>query len=222
MSTAEIISLIASIAAMCSAFAAIISCFFYFRFGKPKIRFIIGSKPDDCCFVPFNKPDGTIENVGYIKMSIYNSSACGGTIGGIQIVYNKSLISVETVGSNFNPKWLHINLGYQDPNFFRFKVPLVVPAYSAIMGYFLIPKFPATGADEVTVDLQCKIIENKFKIKKIKKVTFIDATRKTNKSTYHYENEISYSLNPKLYGVYNCTEKEQFSIPINIDPKNYT
>lgn len=180
MSVSEIVSLIATICAMISAIAAVISCILHYRFTRPKIKIEIESTPQKCTFCHFQKPTGEIESAAYLQVRIHNTSAVAGTIGGLELIVNKMSISAETIGSNYEPpKWLNVNLegGYlkQDSEFYRLKVPRVVPAYSAIVGYFLFPKFPP-GSEEgrVSATIEYKLVDKKIKVKQIKNVTFFD------------------------------------------------
>lgn len=186
MSTAEIISLIASICAAVSAIAAVISCFVHYRFTKPKIKVDINQQYQKCYYVYTETVNEGRVRAAYMPVRIYNSSAVGGTIAGIELVYIKSRYSVETTNSNYQP-WFTIPSTSplkQDTDAFRLKVPLVVPAYSAMVGYFLFPDFPIINDKQIFVTIKVKIIEGRLKVRKIKNVRFEEHNR--NISTFSY------------------------------------
>ena len=195
MSASEIVSLVSTICGAISAIAAVITCFLHYRFTRPKVKIEIEATPDKCYFCHFQKPNEEIESAAFLQVRIYNASAEAGTIGGIELMVNQMSISAETIGSHYEPpKWLTINLekSYlkQDPKFYRLRVPRVVPAYSAIVGYFLFPKFPpVSNIDKVSATIKCKIIDRKVKIIYIKNVTFFDMW-KFGKYTLNYEGYI--------------------------------
>lgn len=194
MSTTEIISLIASICAAVSAIAAVISCIVHYRFMKPKIKVIIHQKPQDCYYVYTELVNEGRVRVGRMPVSIYNSSAVGGTIGGIELIYKKSRYSVETINSNYQP-WFKINPGTlkQDPEAFRLKVPLIVPAYSAIVGYFLFPDFPIVNDEKLIVTIKLRIIEGHLKVRKIKNVRFEEHNRNISSFRYNFAPQVTNS-----------------------------
>ena len=178
LSTAEIISLVASICAAVSAIAAVISCFVHYRFTKPKIKVEI-QQSRNCYYFYSEVVDEGRVRAAYMPVRIYNSSAVGGTIAGIEFEYIKSRYSVETTNSNYHP-WFKIPSTdplKQDQQAFRLKVPLIVPAYSAMVGYFLFPDFPIINDKKIFVTVKVKIIEGRLKVRKIKNVLFEEQDR---------------------------------------------
>ncbi|MCM1297596.1 MAG: hypothetical protein NC311_18820, partial [Muribaculaceae bacterium] len=70
MNTAEIISLIASISAMISAFAAVITCFLHYRFTKPKIEVTVDQGFGNCVYIFSENSDGKPIRTAYMRLSI--------------------------------------------------------------------------------------------------------------------------------------------------------
>lgn len=179
MSTAEIISLLASVCAAISAIAAVISCFLHYRTTKPKINIEIKQPKEGqvspCCYVYAQFDDNKTYCFGYMRVSLYNTSSVGGTIANIRVLYEGKPYNVETIGM-VRPKRLNIKLFCQDPELFRLNVPLVLPPYSAVMGYFILPDFPLVRDHGVEVLVEFTTIENKKRFKRFFPIKFDNIT----------------------------------------------
>ena len=190
METSLIVSIVSAVFSSAASIVSVISFFLSTRNSRPRIK--VDIKSNDCEYMFFTRPDGSADKFGYMVARIQNQSPTGGTLAGVELIYNKKSYTVETVGMMYSQDWYKISLGSkvpQDSEFFRLKVPLPVAGYAAIMGYFIFPEFPVVPAGDVKVALKLKFAENRLKVKYIKNIVFSDSASKSLK--YHYENEIN-------------------------------
>lgn len=185
--------MISSICAAVSAIAAVVSCIIHFRHSKPKIGVRLKKN-----FGTLSYADAVFEGVGFktlvdLRLSFYNNSSVGGTIADIYIEYENMQYHAETVGSIYDIAPFNLTFGQrsgipQDSKSLRLQVPLVVPAYSAIMGYFIFPNFPAIRETETYVTVVFTLIDNKIRYKKFRNVRLDNVTGNTVVYKAHYKN----------------------------------
>lgn len=180
MTTSEIIAVIASICAAISAFAAVFSTVLHYKQSKPKIWINIKQRPGDCCYI-YNPISPTeIEHFAILSVSFANFSSVNGVVASGYIMYHGIRYDVENMGSLYEPKTIHYLPGSksgfaQDANKFRLQMPVCIPPYSAVWGFFYFPKFPSLSSDVEDLEVYFETIDRKI-IKRKFIVHFEDAT----------------------------------------------
>ncbi len=180
MTTSEIISLVASVGAVASAIAAIFSCVIHIKTTVPKINLRIHQTMTSCYYL-YYQTKTECKTFACMHASIVNNSPVAGTIADVTLIYDKRKFSSETVGSHYDTGIVKQKLGIsndyiQDKEFFRYKTPIIIPPYSAKLGYFIFPTFPIVNKHKISVTVEVKIIHKKVITKRYTNVIFNDIT----------------------------------------------
>ncbi len=180
MSTSEIIALVASICAAISALAAVIGTALHYRQSKPEIWIGIKQRPGDCCYIYNSISPTQTERFAILTVSFANFSSASGVVAAGYIKYHGQRYDVENPGSLYEPQTVHYRPGRksgfpQDANKLRLHVPVCIPPYSAVWGFFYFPRFPTLSSDGEDLEVYFEIIGRKI-IKKKFTVHFEDAS----------------------------------------------
>ena len=123
-----------------------------------------------------------------LQVIIANMSSQPGSIANVSIIYKGNKYNVETVGMPYEIEGFSIRINRffpQDPEKMRLVVPMVIPPYSALIGYFRIVRFPGTSEDLITVTVEVTYIDTKIRTVRYENIPFTDVTNRPDICTTH-------------------------------------